>query len=131
MNQVRGFALSIVIVIISFLVSAIAAGVLADLASVWKKPIIGSVAAFCVVISGYVTAPSHKTIASVVWLIIGAISAWLLAGDSFYPEDHEHAYQLTIIPLLATYLSGLFALLICLLWHKKQNKDSISEPVKR
>ena len=131
MNQVRGFALSIVIVIISFLVSAIAAGVLADLANVWKKPIIGSVAAFCVVISGYVTAPSHKPIASGVWLIIGAISAWLLAGDSFYPEDHEHAYQLTIIPLLATYLSGLFALLICLLWHKKQNKDSISEPVKR
>ena len=122
MNQVRGFAFSIVIVIISFLVSAIAAGVLADLASVWKKPIIGSVAAFCVVIFGYVTAPSHKQLAAVVWLIIGAISAWVLAGDSFYPEDHEHAYQLTIIPLLATYLSGLFALLICLLWHKKHNK---------
>ena len=52
MNQVRGFALSIVIVVISFLVSAIAAGVLADLANVWKKPIIGSVAAFCVVIAG-------------------------------------------------------------------------------
>ena len=119
MNQVRGFAFSIVIVIISFLVSAIAAGILADLAGVWKKPIIGSVAAFCVVIAGYVTAPSHKPLASVVWLIVGSISAWILAGDSFYPEDHEHAYQLTIIPLLATYLSGIFALLICLLWHKK------------
>jgi len=124
MNQVKGFALSIVIVIISFLFSAIAAGILADLASVWKKPIIGSVAAFCVVISGYATAPSHKQLASVVWLIVGAISAWVLAGDSFYPEDHEHAYQLTIIPLLATYISGVFAVLICLVWHKKHNKKT-------
>lgn len=122
MNQVRGFAFSIVIVIITFLVSAIAAGLLADFAGVWKKPIIGSVAAFCVVIAGYVTAPNHKQLASVVWLIVGAISAWLLAGDSYYPEDYEHAYQLTIIPLLATYLSGLVALLICLLWHKKHNQ---------
>jgi len=124
MNQVKGFALSIVIVIISFLFSAIAAGILADLASVWKKPIIGSVAAFCVVISGYATAPSHKQLASVVWLIVGAVSAWVLAGDSFYPEDHEHAYQLTIIPLLATYISGVFAVLICLVWHKKHNKKT-------
>jgi len=124
MNQVKGFALSIVIVIISFLFSAIAAGILADLASVWKKPIIGSVAAFCVVISGYATAPSHKQLASVVWLIVGAISAWVLAGDSFYPEDHEHAYQLTIIPLLATYISGAFAVLICLVWHNKHNKKT-------
>jgi MFS family permease len=122
MNQAKGFALSFVIVIISFLVSAIVAGILADLAGIWKKPVIGSVAAFCVVISGYVTAPNHKQKASAVWLIVGAVSAWILAGDSYYPEDYEHAYQLTIIPLLATYLSGLFALLICMVWHKKHNQ---------
>jgi hypothetical protein len=124
MSQTKGFILSIVVVIISFLVSAISAGILADLAGLWKKPIIGSVAAFCVVIAGYLSAPSHKIIASVFWLIVGAISAWILAGDSFYPEDHEHAYQLTFIPLTATYLSGLFALLICLLWHKKHNSNA-------
>jgi len=118
MNQVRGFALSFVIVIISFLVSAIAAGILADLAGVWKKPIIGATAAFCVVISAYVTAPSHKQTASAVWLIVGMIAAWFLAGDSYYPEDYEQAYQPTIIPLFATYLSGIVALLICIMWHK-------------
>lgn len=123
MNQVRGFTLSFVIVIISFVFSAVAAGLLADLVGIWKKPAIGSVAAFCVVIVGYVTAPSHKRMASVIWLIVGAISAWFLAGDSYYPEDYEHAYQLTIIPLLATYLSGLLDLLLCLVWHKKQNKN--------
>ena len=124
MNQIKGFVFSIIIVIVIFVVSAFTAGTLAGLADVWKKPIIGAVAAFCVVISGYVTAPSHKRTASAVWLIIGAISAWILAGDSYYPEDHEHAYQLTIIPLLATYLSGLLALLICVMWHRKYNQKA-------
>ncbi|PKH87656.1 MULTISPECIES: hypothetical protein [Colwellia] len=122
MNQVKGFTLSIVIVIISFVISAFSAGLLADLAGVWKKPIIGAVAAFCVVIVGYATAPSHKRLASAIWLIVGAISAWFLAGDSYYPEDYEHAYQLTIIPLLATYLSGLLALLLCIMWHKNRTR---------
>lgn len=122
MSQVKGFSISIAIVVISFLVSAISAGLLADLAGLWKKPIIGAVAAFCVVIAGYLSAPSHKQIASVIWLIVGAVSAWILAGDSYYPEDHVHAYQLTFIPLTATYLSGFIALLLCLLWHKKQKE---------
>jgi len=121
MDQIKGFTLSIVIVVIIFIISAVGAGVLADLAGVWKKPFIGASAAFFVVITGYITAPSHKQKIAVMWLVIGAISAWFLAGDSYYPEDYEHEYQLTIIPLLATYLSGLFALLICLVWHKKTN----------
>jgi hypothetical protein len=121
MNQVRGFVISAVIVIITFLVSAITAGILADLAGVWKKPFIGSSAAFFVVLSGYATAPSHKQIASIIWLIIGAIAAWTLAGNSHYPEDYIQAYQPTLIPLFATYFSGLIALLICMVWHKRQN----------
>jgi len=116
MNQVRGFVFSIVIVIITFVVSAIAAGLLADFVGVWKKPVIGAVAAFCVVISGYVTAPSHKQKSSVVWLIIGAVAAWVLSNTSPYPED-----QPTLIPLYATYISGFIALLFCMVWHKKQN----------
>jgi len=118
MNQVRGFVLSFVIVIIIFVVSAIAAGLLADFFGVWKKPVIGSVAAFCVVITAYVTAPSHKQKSSAVWLIIGAIAAWVLSSTSPYPED-----QPTLIPLYATYISGFIALLICIVWHKKHNKN--------
>ena len=111
MNQVRGFVLSFVIVIITFIVSAIAAGLLADFIGVWKKPVIGSVAAFCVVISGYVTAPIYKKRASAAWLIIGAVAAWVLSSTSPYPED-----QPTLIPLYATYISGFIALLICIVW---------------
>lgn len=123
MNQSKAFAFSFAIVIISFLVSVISAAFLADFIGIWKKPVMGSVAAFCVVISGYVSSPSHKQTSATIWLIAGAISAWFLAGDSYYPEDYEYAYQLTIVPLAATYLSGLFALFICLMWHKKNNKN--------
>ena len=114
MNQVRGFIFSFIIVIITFVVSAIAAGLLADFIGVWKKPVIGSVAAFCVVITGYVTAPSHKDRSATVWLIFGAIAAWGLSTTSPYPED-----QPTLVPLYATYISGFIALLICIMWHKK------------
>ena len=117
MNQVRGFVLSVVIVIITFVVSSIAAGLLADFVGVWKKPVIGSVAAFCVVISGYATAPSYKQTSSAVWLIIGAIAAWFLSSASPYPED-----QPTLTPLYITYVSGFIALLICMAWHRKHHK---------
>jgi hypothetical protein len=116
---VKGYAFSVVVVILTFLVSAISAALLADYIGIWKKPVIGSVAAFCVVISGYATAPHYKINTAIIWLIIGAISAWFLAGDSYYPEDYQSAYQLTIMPILATYLSGFFALLVCMVWHKK------------
>lgn len=121
MSTVKGFTLSLAIVLIVFVVTATSAGVLAGLAGFWKKPIIGGVAAFCVVMSAYSSAPSHKLFSATVWLIIGAIAAWFLSGDSYYPEDHQHAYQLTIIPLLATYLSGVFALVLCFVWHKKHH----------
>jgi hypothetical protein len=121
---VKGYVISLIVVILSFLVSAISSAFLAEFIGIWKKPVIGSVAAFCVVISGYATAPNHKINTAVVWLIVGAISAWFLAGDSYYPEDYQSAYQLTIMPILATYLSGFIALLICMVWHKKYNVNS-------
>jgi len=118
MNQLKGFVLSFVIVIITFVTTAIAAGLLADFFGVWKKPVIGSIAAFCVVISGYVSAPSHKQISSAIWLLVGAIAAWVLSSTSPYPED-----QPTLMPLYATYISGFIALLICTLWHKKHHQE--------
>lgn len=117
MSHVRGFVLSIIIVIITFLVSAIAAGLLADLIGVWKKPVIGSTAAFCVVIAGYITAPSHKQRSAAIWLIVGAIAARILSSTSPYPEDEP-----SLIPLYATYASGFIALLLCMVWHKNHNK---------
>lgn len=116
MSHVKGFIVSFVMVIIIFLVSAIAAGLLADLVGVWKKPVIGSTAAFCVVIAGYATAPCYKQTSSAIWLIVGAIAALFLSNTSPYPEDKP-----TLIPLYATYISGIVGLLICMLWHKINN----------
>jgi hypothetical protein len=117
MNNVTGFLFSFVIVVIIFVVSAFASGYLADLAGIWKKPVIGSSAAFCVVITGYATAPNYKRMAASLWLVAGAIAAWVLTTNSTYPED-----QPSLIPLVLTYLSGLIALLICIIWHKKHSK---------
>jgi MFS family permease len=115
MNQIKAYVLSFTIVIITFVVSAIAAGMLADFFGVWKKPIIGSVAASFVVLSGYITAPDHKQKLASAWLVIGAVAAWFLSSTSPYPEDKP-----TLFPLYATYASGLITLLLCMVWHKKQ-----------
>lgn len=120
MNQFNRFVISVVIVIITFLVSAILAGLFAEFIGVWKKPVIGSVAAFCVVLAGYASAPTHKQRASATWLVLGAIAARFLSATSPYPEDIP-----TLIPLYATYVSGFIALILCMVWHKrKMNKSS-------
>ncbi|RHW75251.1 hypothetical protein [Colwellia sp. RSH04] len=119
MNQVKGFTISIIIVLVVFVLTAVSTGILMGYIGFWKKPFIGAVAAFSVVVTGYISAPNHKQVACIVWFIMGALGAWFLAGDSFYPEDHEHAYQLSYIPLLSTYSSGFLAVLICLFWHKQ------------
>ncbi|WP_440056911.1 hypothetical protein ACSLBF_18700 (plasmid) [Pseudoalteromonas sp. T1lg65] len=114
MEKVIKFLLSTVIVIVVFVISASAAGVLADIAGLWKKPIIGGVAAACVVISAYISAPTYKLIAATIWLCVGAIAAWVLSTVFMYAED-----QATQLPLYITYASGAIALLLCFVWHKK------------
>ncbi|MCG7551739.1 hypothetical protein [Pseudoalteromonas sp. Of7M-16] len=114
MNLIVRFLFSITIVIVVFVVSATLAGVLADIAGVWKKPIIGGVAAACVVFAGYASAPKHKLISASVWLIIGAVAAWVLSSVFMYAEDAA-----TQLPLLITYASGALSLMLCWLWHKR------------
>lgn len=123
MNQIKGFALSIIIVSVVFVISAFAIGIFTGWLGLWKKPFIGGFSAFCVVLAGYFSAPSHKLSAASIWLFVGAVTAWFLSGDSYYPEDHQHAYQLTFLPLAVTYASGILSLLLCFIWHK--NKQAV------
>ncbi|KZN34409.1 hypothetical protein [Pseudoalteromonas luteoviolacea] len=118
MNQALGFLISIVIVIFVFVVSATAAGLFAETLGLWKKPIIGAVAAACVVFSAYVSAPRYKLLSAAIWLIIGAISAWVLSSIFMYAEDAA-----TSLPLYITYTSGLVTLMACTIWHKKHIGD--------
>ncbi|WP_249122368.1 hypothetical protein [Pseudoalteromonas sp. A22] len=89
MNQALKFLLSIIIVIVTFVVSATLAGILAEYAGWWKKPVIGGVAAACVVLSGYFSAPVYKLYSAAVWLLIGAVAAWVMSSVFMYAEDAD------------------------------------------
>ncbi len=121
MKTLQGFIVSIIIVLALFVVAAFGSGTIAGYIGLWKKPIIGAFSAFVVVLVGYKTAPKYKEYAAVLWLVAGAIAAYFLSGDSYYPEDHQHAYQLTYIPLITTYVSGIFAVIFCF-WLSKKRK---------
>ncbi len=119
MKIVKGFIISIIIVLVVFVIAAFASGTIAGYIGLWKKPIIGACSAFIVVLVGYKTAPKYKKHAAVLWLLSGAIAAFFLSGDSYYPENHQYAYQLTYIPLIATYISGIIAVIFCFWLSKK------------
>ncbi|ALU45861.1 hypothetical protein [Pseudoalteromonas rubra] len=115
MQQILKLLLSMVIVIITFIASATLAGMLAEYAGWWKKPVIGGVAAACVVVSGYMSAPGHKLYYAAAWLGIGAVTAWVMSNAFMYAEDAN-----TSAPLYITYACGLFALILCWMWERNQ-----------
>ncbi|MBQ4875759.1 hypothetical protein J8M21_00905 [Pseudoalteromonas luteoviolacea] len=118
MNLIVRFCLSIFIVITVFVVSATVAGLVAEFFGLWKKPIIGAISAACVVFTGYVTAPQYKLICAAIWLAAGAVAAWVLSSVFMYAEDAA-----TQVPLLITYASGVFSLMVCRVWHKRQKQQ--------
>ncbi|KID55671.1 hypothetical protein JF50_19465 [Pseudoalteromonas luteoviolacea] len=115
MNLILRFGLSIFIVITAFIVSATVAGIFAEVVGIWKKPTIGSVAAVCVVLSGYASAPKFQLVCAALWLLVGAIAAWVLSNAFMYAEDVGAQ-----TPLIITYISGVFSLAVCLVWHKRK-----------
>ncbi|WP_125780777.1 hypothetical protein [Pseudoalteromonas rubra] len=106
--------LSIVIVVVTFIASATLAGMLAEYAGWWKKPVIGGVAAACVVLAGYLSAPDHKLYCAAAWLVIGAVVAGVMSETFMYAEDAN-----TSLPLYITYACGFATLLLCWVWERK------------
>ncbi|MEC4088080.1 hypothetical protein [Pseudoalteromonas rubra] len=115
MQKILKLLLSIVIVVITFISSATLAGMLAEYAGWWKKPVIGGVAAACVVLSGYMSAPGHKLYYAAAWLVIGAVVAAVMSSIFMYDEDAN-----TSAPLYITYASGALALLLC--WARERHR---------
>lgn len=91
--------------------------------SLWAEPIAGFVAAVTVVLVGYLLAPHYKIAVAAIWLLVGAIVAWLLLAGSHYPESFgvNYAYRPTYIPLALTYLGGAVGLFICYRIEMKNN----------
>lgn len=115
MQKALKLLLSILIVIVTFIASATLAGMMAEYAGWWKKPVIGGVAAACVVLSGYMSAPGHRLYYAAAWLGIGAVAAWVMSNAFMYAEDAN-----TLVPLYITYACGLAALVFCWVWERKR-----------
>lgn len=111
-----------------------AAGILGavatDLAGFWHLPGAGFSAAFAVVVVAYLSAPSHKLHAATAFLLVGAAIAWLLLEPSFYPKSYgDHgAYVRTHLPVIATYVGGLFGLLAAALVQRRVGPDNSFKP---
>ncbi|MCG7536600.1 hypothetical protein [Pseudoalteromonas sp. OOF1S-7] len=115
MQHALKLLLSIVIVVVTFIASATLAGILAEYTGWWKKPVIGGVAAACVVLSGYMSAPGHKLYCAAAWLVIGAVVAGVMSEVFMYAEDAN-----TSLPLYITYACGLVTLLLCWVWERNR-----------
>ena len=102
------------IVIFSFAAAIFLGALLASALGLWYRPTIGFVAAFTVVIAAYLSAPTHKLVSSAVAMLIGAVVAWLLVEPSYYPASYGEAlaYEPTHLPIVITYVGGLFGLLV-------------------
>jgi len=118
----------------AFLIAGIAGGLAADSLGFWSTLGAGFAAAFAVVLVAYFSAPAHKLSVAIAAFVVGAIVAWSLLEPSFYPESYRErgAYQLTHLPVLATYLGGLLGLLVsaCIRYWAGPNNSSKPTPLR-
>ena len=96
------------VISVSFIVAGFIGAFVADAFQLWYEPVIGFFAAFAVVLSTYLSAPHHKLTSAIAAFFVGAVLAWILLKDSFYPSSYgeELAYTSTYLPLVVTYLGG-------------------------
>lgn len=105
-----------------FVAAGLSAGIAANLVGLWEKPIAGCVAAFSVVLSTFLFAPHHKVICALVTFFAGAAAAWILVGQSSFPESYGAplAYQPTHVPFVVTVAGGCLGLLSVLVVNRRR-----------
>jgi hypothetical protein len=115
------WALAVALVLVAFIVAGVSGAFLAQVLGLWSYPVAGPIAASAVVLAAYFSAPTRKLLAALVALLAGAIAAWFILEPSWYPENYgsPRAYQLTHLPLVATYLGGIASLLFVALLRGK------------
>lgn len=99
----------------AFLLSGILGAVLAYALGFWDTPFAGFCAAFAVVLTTYAAVPRFKLTAAAVSLGAGALVAYWLLGNSYWPENYPNAYQPTLVPLWCTYGGGVLGFDFCVL----------------
>ncbi len=123
-KSIVGYGVMLAAVPVAFIVAAFLSLRVTEYLSLWGEPIAGFVSALTVVLVGYVLSPQHKIIVAALWLLVGAIAAWMLLANSHYPENFgvAYAYHPTYIPLALTYLGGALGLFIC---YRKEMKNNV------
>lgn len=112
----------------AFVICGIGGAAIADLFDIWERPVAGFFAAFGVVTLAYLSAPVRNRSYSTLIFVIGAICAWLITGESWWPEDYvTRAYQPTYMPFIITVTGGLIPLAIILYPAAKDKHKSLSD----
>jgi hypothetical protein len=99
----------------AFLLSGILGAVLGSIMGYWDTPVAGFCAAFAVVLSTYAAVPRFKLAISALAFVTGALVAYWLLRDSYWPENFPNAYQPTLFPLWCTYGGGIIGFAFCLI----------------
>lgn len=108
-------------VIGAFVACGVGGIVIAWILGSWEIPIAGFCAAFGTVAIAFVSAPSHRTLATFAVFFVGAVLAWFMVEPSWYPQAYaDNAYQPTHMPFIVTVSGGLVSLAIALLSFKKR-----------
>ena len=109
--------------VLVFYLSAVPTLFITIVFSIWIDPAYGFIAAFSVVLSAYSIAPSAKQCIGIIAFFVGAIAAWFIVGESYYPENYANPYQPTYLPLMVTYGGGLLGLVVCFFLDRKHHKS--------
>ena len=118
----KSVAITILVVLTVFLVSTIAAYILADYLGMWNELATGIIVAPVVVFVAYFRTEKRKIIAASIAYIIGAAASIYILKNGYYPESYEKAYEPTILPLFSTLTSGAVALLIIAITERNKEK---------
>jgi len=92
----------------TYIVLFIAANLMPSLGYPYANPVFGSIAAFTFVVSGSFAAPSNTNLAAILLLLVGAIVSWPFLSTLTKPDSITPTY----IPMILTYLSGIFGVLL-------------------
>ncbi len=102
----------------------IGAGVITSFVSsaigLWDYPCVGATCAFVWVLSAYAIVPEKKLIVAIAAFLGGAILAYGPLEPAWWPEGFSQPYQPTHLPLVATYVSGLIAVVIAATMEKRK-----------
>jgi hypothetical protein len=117
--------------VLGFVLSGIAIGLLVERLHVWFEPVVGFLVAGVVVVTAYARAPARPLLSAFVTYLIGAAVAYSLLRNSYFPENTLRAYEPTLIPLWVTLGGGVLALVAVAAHAFRKTRSTSSKSLER